>query len=193
MFYLSRPTFYKFKTKKSRNFYHTCINISVLFFPKIVILTTSFFHNKIFMSDWAAILGNRMSFCIAFWQQRWFSVMGSLGCAYDGGKVCMSVMGMDGNQDKCFHWILMVAMVQCYGFTEVCVWRGKTYGRVVGEGWELGWVFVSIEYWWWWWFSVIGLLRCAYNGGKIYRRGRGQEWGGVEYSKFLFLFINGVI
>ncbi len=36
LFYLSRAIFYKFKTKKSKSLYHTCVNISILFLPKIV-------------------------------------------------------------------------------------------------------------------------------------------------------------
>ncbi len=32
-------------------------------------------------------------------------------CAYDGEKVYRRVVGMDGNQDEFFHWILTTVMV----------------------------------------------------------------------------------
>ncbi len=39
---------------------------------------------------------------------------------------------MDGNQDEFFHWILTMAMVQCYGLLE-CAYDG---GKVVESVWR---------------------------------------------------------
>ncbi len=135
------PDWIYLPSKKSRNLYHTFINISILLLPKIVMLTNSFFHDKMFMFDRPVILENRMKFCIAFWQWRWFSVMGSPGCAYTGGKVYRRVAVMDGNQNEFFHWILTAVMFQCYGFTGVCIRQGKCLWKGGKEGWVPGWVF----------------------------------------------------
>ncbi len=74
-------------------------------------------------------------------QRVWCSVMGSTDLVYDGGKIYRRVVGMGKNQNKFFCWILMVVMVQCFGFTGVCVWWGNGLWKGGGKGRELGWIF----------------------------------------------------
>ncbi len=116
--------------------------------------------------------------------------MDSPRCVYDGGKVYRRVVGMDRRQEEICHSILMVAMVQCYGFTGVCVWWEKVYRRVAGRSGKqdefFHWILMAVMVQF---YGFTGV--CVWQGKNLQEvmgRGQGQKWGVVDWV-FELLFL----